>query len=222
MPSFPEYHLPVRYSVPILLCLGLALAPLSAVSQTTTAPAVHPYTGAVRPPTGAVPLAPSHAPYHPPAHANPPHSGTTHHRAHPDDYAPGFVYAVPVPYAVDPDVADQDDPNSGYDSNDQGGPTVFDRRGSGARSYVPPVEDLSASRAADPDPETAQQPTLLVFKDGHTLQVGNYAIVGATLFDLTPGHARKVALADLDLDATQKQNDARGNVFQLPPSAQAN
>ena len=63
---------------------------------------------------------------------------------------------------------------------------------------------------------------LLVFKDGRKLEVGNYAIVGATLFDLTPGHTRKIALADLDLEATRQQNDDRGVAFQLPPPAQAN
>jgi hypothetical protein len=52
--------------------------------------------------------------------------------------------------------------------------------------------------------------------------VNNYAIVSQTLYDLTPGHPRKIALADLDLAATEKQNDDHGVVFQLPPSAQAN
>jgi hypothetical protein len=52
--------------------------------------------------------------------------------------------------------------------------------------------------------------------------VNNYAIVSQTLYDLTPGHPRKIALADLDLPATEKQNDDRGVTFQLPPSAQAN
>jgi hypothetical protein len=151
-------------------------------------------------------------------------------------YGPSMVYGVPVPYAVDLGTADSqgdqaDDADS--DPDEQGGPTIFDRRGSGESSYVPPVENLPRPHAArsneaqsesdpaesDPAPQT---PTLLVFKDGHTLEVANYAIVGATLFDLTAGHARKVALASLDLDATVKRNDDRGVVFQLPPGAQAN
>jgi hypothetical protein len=52
--------------------------------------------------------------------------------------------------------------------------------------------------------------------------VGNYAIVGATLFDLNPGHSRKIALADLDVESTQKENDDHGVSFQLPPNSQAN
>ena len=61
--------------------------------------------------------------------------------------------------------------------------------------------------------------TTLVFKDGQQLDVANYAIVGNTLYDLTPGHRRKIALAELDLSATAKENDGRGIDFQLPPSA---
>jgi len=39
---------------------------------------------------------------------------------------------------------------------------------------------------------------------------------------LTSGHPRKVALTDLDLEATQKQNEDRGVIFQLPPSTRVN
>jgi len=154
-----------------------------------------------------------------------------HHRGRDRDAAVPLLYAapyaVPIPYALDDTPADDDSDAADNDANYQGGPTVFDRRGSGARSYVPPVKDAPPAHAADPDdppadPEPAQAPTLLVFKDGHKLEVGNYAILGATLFDLTPGHPRKVALADLDLEATRKLNEDRGVVFQLPPSLQAN
>jgi hypothetical protein len=81
---------------------------------------------------------------------------------------------------------------------------------------------LADQSRSDPAPDPPQPPTTLVFKDGRQLEVNNYAIVSQTLYDLTPGHPRKIALADLDLSATQKQNDDRGVLFQLPPSAQAN
>jgi hypothetical protein len=146
---------------------------------------------------------------------------------------PPVVYAVPVPYALDPnaqydvDEATADD----RDANDQGGPTIFDRHGSGAASYIPPTRNIPVPRAASQeaeadapvaDPEAAQEPTLLVFKDGRKLELGNYAIVGVTLYDLTPGHSRRVALADLDLEATRQQNDDRGVIFQIPPHMQGN
>jgi len=164
-----------------------------------------------------------------------PAPGREHHRHHHYvQYAPPVFYALPVPYAVDiSDTDDQadSDADDAADPNYQGGPTVFDRRGSGADSYVPPVKNVPRPHAAPPanqdppapePPEQPQAPTLLVFKDGHQLEVGNYAIVGATLFDLAPGHARRIALADLDLEATRKQNDDRGVIFQLPGPMQAN
>jgi len=153
--------------------------------------------------------------------------GRRHHH-HYVEYAPPVVYA-PIPYAIDIGATeDNDEATADDDSNYQGGPTIFDRRGAGAESYIPPVKDTrsrppaSASATADPaaEDDPPQEPTLLVFKDGHKLEVGNYAIVGATLFDLTPGHPRKVPLADLDLTATQKVNEDRGVVFRLPIGSQ--
>lgn len=165
----------------------------------------------------------------PPRNSN---SDGRHHRRHDSNFFPLLgAYPVPVavPYAVDPD-ANPDD-----DSEDQGGPTIFDRHGHGAESYVPPVKDAEGYRharreevaSADTDPspvlpEPAPEPTVLVFKDGHELQIGNYAIVGQTLFDLTAGHARRIALTDLDLENTLQKNEEHGVSFQLPPGAQVN
>jgi hypothetical protein len=134
-----------------------------------------------------------------------------------------YWYAYPVPYGVDSN-AYADTPEEPNDEVDyQGGPTVFDRRGSGARSYIPPIEDVAPPHADEPSDQTvsAADPaplTMLVFKDGHKLEIGNYAIVGSTLFDLTPGHSRRVPLSDLDVDATKKENDDRGIVFEVPSS----
>ncbi len=155
-----------------------------------------------------------------------------HHRNHGtaygDVYYP-YAYAVPVPYAVD-NANDDDDDDSDY----QGGPTIFDRRGFGAASYIPPSYPGPAHQAANArsgDPESQpndevapepQPPTTLVFKDGHQLEIANYAVVSQTLYDLTPGHPRRIALADLDIPATEKQNDDNGVTFILPPSSQAN
>ena len=196
--------------------------------------AVQPFTGAVQPATGSV---------RPPTSTTPSRSGLGsgvytfssgskvgtdkgHQRRHRDrdQYGGYYVpYAVAIPYAPDADSAD-DNAEPDNDADYQGGPTVFDRRGYGADSYVPPVENVRAAHS-DQAPEASadekpQPATILVFKDGHTIEVGNYAILGGTLFDLTPGHARRIALATLNLDATRQQNDDRGVVFQLPASAQ--
>ncbi|MGO9086795.1 MAG: hypothetical protein ACLQBK_16345 [Candidatus Sulfotelmatobacter sp.] len=241
MSSALEYHVGVRRSVPASVALFSLLALLvilvsSASAQTSGAASVTSsrFGGhAVNAPPAKIPsLGPNG--YGHGANASGSIRGRNHEhprRHHYVEYAPPVVYALPIPYAVDisdtDDYADSDADDS--DPNYQGGPTVFDRRGSGADSYVPPVQDVSRPHAdqqagddqSAPEPEP-QAPTLLVFKDGHKLELGNYAIVGATLFDLTPGRPRKIALADLDLEATRKQNDDRGVIFQLPAPVQAN
>lgn len=82
----------------------------------------------------------------------------------------------------------------------------------------------TAEAKSDADqPAPADQPkTVLVFRDGHQLEVANYAIVGGMLYDLSAGRTKKVELAELDLQATVKQNDQRGVEFQLPAGAKLN
>ncbi|HEY1657200.1 MAG TPA: hypothetical protein VGG14_02565 [Candidatus Sulfotelmatobacter sp.] len=182
------------------------------------------------PPTG--PVSPRTGPVAPPTSGHTHITGSTHngnHNAHHtavgSAYYP-YIYALPVPYAVDTAATDDnpDDESADNDADYQGGPTIFDRRGHGPQSYVPPTDADSAPEQnfAEADPDPPQPPTTLVFKDGHQLEISNYAIVSQTLYDLTPGHPRKISLAELDLPATQKQNDDHGIVFQLPPSSQAN
>jgi hypothetical protein len=139
-------------------------------------------------------------------------------------YYPGGYY-VGSPYGYYSDQAADYPPDDQYN----GGPTIFDRRGSGTGQAVPPAapandppQNASDDAAPTPAPSPDQPSTVLIFKDGHQLEVANYAIVGNTLYDLSEGHRRKIALADLDLTATAKQNDDRGIDFQLPSSAQAN
>lgn len=208
---------------------------ISNASAQAGSPAVHinvapptgsvaPRTGSVAPPTGALGyggFSPYGGPFRP--------TGSTHHH-HPRNnpsiaYYPHF-YPVAVPY-VDDGNGDQpeaqaDDP----EAQDGPGGSSWPPDGSTRpiyngpmRPHGPEKQDSSITQAeADAPQETPQPATTLVFKDGHQIEVENYAIVGQTLYDLTPGHPRKVALAGLDLDATQKQNDDRGVVFQLPPS----
>ncbi|MGA2346127.1 MAG: hypothetical protein ABSF93_08990 [Candidatus Sulfotelmatobacter sp.] len=233
-----EYHISVRHSIPASLALfSLFALPVISVSRShaqsnaaaasasSSKSSAHSTTGA---PTSAATFGVNGHPHNPPITSKPtaPPSGDGQH--HHVGYTPPAVYLVAVPYAIDigatDDTADPDDSDANY----QGGPTVFDRRGSGQDSYVRPVDPVPTPHAYDEAdasavfPEPPQEPAVLVFKDGRTLELGNYAIVGAILFDLTPGHSRKIALTDLDLDATRKQNDDRGISFQLPPPPQAN
>jgi hypothetical protein len=65
-------------------------------------------------------------------------------------------------------------------------------------------------------PKAALPPTELVFRDKHTEEVQNYAIVGQTFWILNAEKARKIPIAQLDIPATQKANEDRGVDFQLP------
>ena len=230
-----EYHMDVRQlfspAVALLAFAGVFLfSPDSSVAQIKAPPTsvTSPGFGG-RPVNGSSPSVTSLGPrgYGPGASVpfRPPTDQGHHHHRRDGGYAGPYWYAYPVPYEVDPNSYAQA-PQPEEDEGDyEGGPTVFDRRGSGARSYIPPIEDVAPphSRSTDRIDETTSAPapspsTTLVFRDGHKLDVGNYAIVGSTLFDLTPGHSRRVPLSDLDLDATKKENDDRGVNFDLPAS----
>ena len=251
MTQFSEYPIPVRPSLSLSVAFLTALAvglftALPANGQVNGAPASVTSPGfggrAVNgPPASVTSLGPQgYAPVH---HApltsagngfhhdgNRDHDGHRHRGQDSNIVGPTW-YAVPVPYAVEGGPSDDQQQEAAEDDADyQGGPTVFDRRGSGPRSYVPPVKDSAPAHPAEHareeapavEPDPPLPPTLLVFKDGRTVEVANYAILGQTLFDLTPGRRHKFAIMDLDLEATRKQNDERGVTFQLPQTIQAN
>jgi hypothetical protein len=67
-----------------------------------------------------------------------------------------------------------------------------------------------------PAPEPDRPPTVLVYRDGQRAEIGNYAVVGQTLWIFSEDRAKKVPLAQLDLDATRKANDDRGVEFAVP------
>jgi len=190
----------------------------------------------VPPPTGAASVHgafPPSAFAHPtgiPRPLHPPHDNNGHRAHHDANDVAIYPYLYPVPYAAD--ASDSDTAGQG-DAEYQAGPAVGDPGNYGADAYVRPLpvdpaqyvsakNNLADPPAPGPVSDPPQPPTTLVFKDGHQLQLNNYAIVSQTLYDFTPGHARKIALSDLDLPATQKQNDDHGVVFELPQSTQTN
>jgi len=72
-------------------------------------------------------------------------------------------------------------------------------------------------RAATPPlPVKENEPTVLVFRDGHQSEVQNYAIVGQTLWALSEQRARKIPMSDLDVEATKKVNANRSVEIRLP------
>jgi hypothetical protein len=81
------------------------------------------------------------------------------------------------------------------------------------------ISQLREQRQQSSTPtRAAAQPELteLIFRDRHSEEVQNYAIVGPTLWVLNEQHSRKIALAELDVPATVKANEDRGVEFQLP------
>jgi hypothetical protein len=82
-------------------------------------------------------------------------------------------------------------------------------------------EEREARDMAPPRPQAERKsepatPTLLVFRDKHTQEVQNYAIVGQTLWIFSEQRATKLPLSSLDIDTTAKANEERGLEFQVP------
>jgi hypothetical protein len=82
----------------------------------------------------------------------------------------------------------------------------------------PRVQEPARSASAEPQP---QQPTLLVFRDGHHLEVSNYTIADGVLYAQSDYYRngqwnQKIELASLNLDETVSTNRSRGLTFRLP------
>jgi hypothetical protein len=144
---------------------------------------------------------------------------------HARGYWRGGVY---YPYAVGASgAADANGASGSSEAECQGGPTIFDRC-SPAPGYIAPTNSGPAhgpagrASASASNSSGAASPTTLVFKDGHEVEVDDFAVAGQTLYDLTPGRSQKIALSDLDLSATQKQNPGQDAVFTPPSSAHSN
>jgi hypothetical protein len=121
-----------------------------------------------------------------------------------DGYDPSAYQQQPYPQQTQPIIVVVDPKSSGQRYGDHS----FDE----ARSSPPPLAQPQAPSA----PAQEQEPTLLVFRDGHKQEVRNYAIVGPMLWDFGAKGTHKIPLADLDLDTTRKLNDERGVDFVLP------
>jgi hypothetical protein len=140
-------------------------------------------------------------------------------------YSPVYGYYAPYDYSADDNYVDDNDV-----SNEIQAQREYEARQMRENDYRAELD--SHNQEAQPAPQPTSEPegepvreqpsTVLIFKDGHQVQIANYAIVGATLYDLSDDRAKKVQLADLDLPATVKENDQRGVEFQLPAQAKLN
>ena len=86
--------------------------------------------------------------------------------------------------------------------------------------YAPRGATRAQQNSASDRGEPIIPPTVLVFRDGHSLEVRNYAIVGETLWSFIGQRTQKIPLSQLDLAATVKANDDRGVTFTVPATSQ--
>ena len=222
-----------RFSQPIaasLALLGLLflLAPVSSAQSHTTTSSSSSHASSSAPAAHSTSWASSSSTAHTTSSSTPSHNNAPVH--HSRGYWRGGIY---YPYVGT--ASGGSDANYATGNNEaecQGGPTIFDRCSSTPGSYIPPMSEgpahgatpqssfASGANSGGDSAGDSAAPTTLVFKDGHELEVENYAVVGQTLYDMTPGHSGKVPLADLDLSATQKQNQSAGAAFQMPATHQ--
>ena len=84
---------------------------------------------------------------------------------------------------------------------------------------LPPASNPPAPQPAPPPPpptrapEPPPPPIALVFRDGRRLNIQSYAFVRQTLLVLGDQSSAKIALSELDLDATQRANPGRVLLF---------
>jgi hypothetical protein len=159
-----------------------------------------------------------------------------HHHHHPRNlgyvypYAP-YYYGAYAPYALN--YGYDDSPYTGYvagtfdTSPEYASPPQY----SPSPDYYPPSSSPPPVSSA-PEPQSYQQqkpsrrasdelaePTVLVFRDGHRQEVANYAIMGSTLFVLS-GPRSRIPVAELDVPATERENQSRGVDFHVPGKTQ--
>jgi hypothetical protein len=144
-------------------------------------------------------------------------------------YAP-YYYGAYAPYALDYDY--DDSPYTGYIAG------TFNSNSGYAYppQYLPSPNYYSPNSSpppvsSTPEPQSYQQKpnshagdepselTVLVFRDGHRQEVANYAIMGPTLFVLS-GSRSRIPVAELDIPATERENQSRGLDFHVPGKAQ--
>ncbi|MBV8206500.1 MAG: hypothetical protein JO041_06890 [Acidobacteria bacterium] len=114
------------------------------------------------------------------------------------------VFVPDYDLAADPPEESPDVPPAGVAATRQLRPKTTERT---------PQTGAPAAPLETPRPQPL---TVLIFQDGHRMEVQNYAIAGSTLFNLSENGPRQVALDDLDIDATIKANNDRGIIFRLP------
>lgn len=105
--------------------------------------------------------------------------------------------------------------NSGAAPGSADAVTDSDAASSGKRSSATKAFDTPAQ------PPTELAPAVLIFRDGHREQIAQYTIVGGVIqikadYWSDGRWTRAIKIAELDVPATLKENEARGTHFALP------
>ncbi len=119
-----------------------------------------------------------------------------------------------------------DNPDTSY-SNDQSASNAPQGQVEDNSDYEPesaPYEPQQQAQDVPPPPPgpvepLPQAPVTLVFKDGHSLQVRNYAVTKTTLYvldDAASGRRPEISLDQIDVSATERANRAAGVDFDVP------
>jgi hypothetical protein len=122
-----------------------------------------------------------------------------------------------------------DYPTSSYSSDDQSSSYPAQGQVEGNDDYESepmPYEPQQVQDVPPPPPGPAeplpQAAITLIFKDGHSQQIHNYALTKTTLYvldDAASGRRPEISLDQIDISATERTNRAAGVDFVVPVSA---
>lgn len=85
--------------------------------------------------------------------------------------------------------------------------------GAAATLMVPAANHTGSAPVAAPVPVEDFAPVVLVFRDGHRIEIKDYALVAGAVVDVSSAAMPRYAVADLDLAATKDENQRRGISF---------
>ena len=226
--AFLSVCLPLGAQVPGASSSAITFGNMNAASGTASTLGPGGYSNVLQPFLGNCcafsVLSPGHLSNQP----SPPFAAEWRPRHDDDDELMPVAVPIYIPYAIgyQPDeegdgqgeASDESADASAPGGQQKGRKQVSDDSYSGNSSDE--ADDNAEAEAHEPTPEPVipQPATVLVYKDGHRADVVNYAIVGDALFEFDDGRTSKILLAELDLAATEKANDARGVDFKLPSS----
>jgi hypothetical protein len=131
-----------------------------------------------------------------------------------DPFYSGPIFTAPAPTYITPGQTIQSIGNqTGEDVRSQVGQLTAEVQQLQAELAAARGQSTPTSAAAENPPAVT-----LILKDGRRIEAAGYALVGSTLWILNAQDATKISLSDVDVDATQKENQKRGINVVIPPN----